>query len=122
MAEYPYIDTLKGAPAFLEVCSGPRCGARGLKICGFAFTREPQLLEVNKLEPAVVRKLVHHPELMVTQHDSKPKEMAEPAEPLRRLPGAMADRDAAPAPKAKKSKAKAKAKKSKAKAKPESEE
>ena len=97
MAEYPYMDTLKGAPAFLEVCSGPRCGRRGLKILGYSFTRDPILLEVKGLDPVIVQKLVHHPELMVIQHDAKPKELSEPAEPLRRLPGAMPDRDAAPA-------------------------
>ncbi len=115
MAGYPYIDTLKGAPAFLEVCSGPRCGARGLKMFGYSFTSSPMLLDVNDLEPHVVKRLVGHPELIVTQHHDKPKELAAPEPPMRRLPGAMADRDAASAPKATKPAAKAKIKKSKTK-------
>ena len=120
MASYPYIDTLKDTSQFLEVCSGPRCGALGLKILGYAFTREPMLLEIKSLESSVVQKLVHHPELMVIQHDSKPGGLSEPEPPMRRLPGAMADRDALSKPKAKK--AKVKVKKVKAKAKPESEQ
>lgn len=74
MEQYPYIDTLKGAPAFLEVSSGPLCGRFGLKILGLRFTSKPILLEVKNLEPGVAEDLARHPDLIVVQHAKKPKQ------------------------------------------------
>jgi hypothetical protein len=57
----------------LEITCSTRCGARGIKLYGLAFTLQPQTWPLSTLEPGVAEKLVRHAELCVKQLDRRPE-------------------------------------------------
>ncbi len=62
---------LKPTTTALEITCSPRCGRRGIKLCGLAFTLQPQTWPLSTLEAGVAEKLLHHPELLVKQLDRR---------------------------------------------------